>query len=100
MSEGINGRRVRRSKSEWLALFQEQRRSGLSQLEFCRAHHISTAAFYNARSRLQRAESAMATESAALKEFLPLMLSEPTDTGGWDIELSLGGDVVLRIRRR
>jgi len=100
MSEAVNGRRVRRSKSDWLALLEAQAQSGLSQLQFCQQHHISTGAFYNARCRYARELPVQSPSSSpATDDFLALTLPGQSDAAGWDIELSLGGEVVLRIRR-
>ncbi|MCB1740053.1 MAG: IS66 family insertion sequence element accessory protein TnpB [Gammaproteobacteria bacterium] len=89
--------RVRRSKAEWLSLFQAQASSGLSQLQFCRQQGISTAAFYNARSRY--AQPSDAGRSVQSDDFVALTLPTASEDRGWDIELLLGGDVVLRLRR-
>ncbi len=97
MASGLNDERVRRSRSDWLALFEAQRRSGLSQQRFCRQQGISTSAFYNARSRYEW--NAPEGEAVSVEDFVSLSVPQARGTPGWDIELSLGGDVVLRLRR-
>lgn len=97
MSTRVMGHRVRRSQGDWLALFDAQARSGLSQLRFCEQHGVSTSAFYNAKSRIEH--KAGAARSPTPDDFLALSLPSHADADGWDIELCLGGEVVLRIRR-
>jgi len=99
MSEQVNGQRIRRSKADWLALFEQQDQSGLSQLQFCKQHHIAVGAFYNARCRFARQSPVESPVRSPQDEFLSLTLPCPSGPVGWDIELSLGGEVVLRIRR-
>lgn len=99
MSEHVNGRRVRRSKSDWLTLIEAQRESGLSQQRFCEQRQISVGAFYHAKSRY---EARTDERSAAAHEaFVPLGITSASapSSSGWEIELSLGGEVVLRLRR-
>jgi hypothetical protein len=98
MSEGVVPVRARRSKSDWLALFDAQAQSGLSQRRFCAAQGVSFKAFANARSRY-REESSAGVRS---NDFVPLVLSPPgaERRDALEVELSLGGEVVLRIVRR
>lgn len=44
----------RRSDDEWMALIQECRTSGLSDLEWCSEHGIPSSTFYNRISRLRK----------------------------------------------
>ena len=43
-----------RKKHEWAAVFEEQQRSGLSIIEFCKQHAISTTNFYKVRAGIRR----------------------------------------------
>ena len=97
MANGANGQGARRSKSQWLALFEAHERSGLSQLQFCREHQTSTAAFYNARSRYEW--TTREGEAVAHADFVSVSAPADDDTRGSDIELSVAADVVLRLRR-
>lgn len=97
MSEQSTRTRVRRGKAEWLSLFEAQASSGLSQLRFCQQQGVSLSAFYNAKSRY--AAELGGGKSSAHEDFFALTLPPLEATGGWDIELSLGGDIVLRMRR-
>ncbi len=73
MSEESTPVRARRSKSDGLALFEAQAKSGLSQRRFCEAQGVLFKAFANARSRYREALSAEVTEN----DFVPLMLPSP-----------------------
>jgi len=42
-----------RKKHEWTAVFEEQQRSGLSIIEFCKQHAISTTNFYKVRANIR-----------------------------------------------
>lgn len=42
-----------RKKHEWAAVFEEQQRSGLSIIEFCKQHAISTTNFYKVRANIR-----------------------------------------------
>ena len=80
----------------------EQAASGLDQQAFCRSRGLSTSAFYNAKSRLRAAPVSRRGPSAS--EFVAVAL-EPQDRGhdtttAWEVELSLGAGVVLRVRGR
>ena len=98
MSEENIPVRRRRSKSDWLALFEAHAQSGLSQRRFCEAQGVSLKAFANARSRY-REESGVGVRS---NDFVPLVLSSPSAARAEtvEVELSLGGEVVLRVVRR
>lgn len=44
---------LRKTKSQWLALFKEQKQSGLSVSQFCKQKQLSEAYFYLKRKKLQ-----------------------------------------------
>lgn len=94
-------RQARRSPEEWARLISEQAESGLSQRAFCRSRALSVSTFCNAKRRA--GFTARDTASGPGGDFVPVIVgtgikgSEPT-TQCWDIELSLGSGVVLRIR--
>ena len=97
MSTGFVRRRVRRDRADWLALFEAQARSGLSQQKFCKRQGVSASAFYNAKSRYR--PKALALSDSSVSEFVAVELPAQCATTGWDVELALGDDVVLRIRK-
>ena len=95
MSEQIEKRRTRRSRSEWEELVVEQAASGLSQRAFCEARDLSVSAFGYHRRRLRKSVEGNGT--AERDDFVAIPL-----TGGADprieVELQLSAGVVLRIR--
>ncbi len=96
-SEG--DKRRRRSKAQWLALFEAQADSDLSVEHFCDVRGLSVAAFRHAQTRYNERAATSMLAALQREEFVELALPAPVHTGGWDIELALGADVVLRLRR-
>ena len=84
-------RRIRRSREEWQRLIHEQTDSGLTQSAFCQANAISLASFQNWKRRL--------AAEAATEPWVELGTLDRSAGAGWDIELDLGEDVCLRLRR-
>lgn len=62
--------RTLRTPEEWLALFDEQQRSGLSKTQFCRLHGITRSAFSNALHRLS-------ASAVPVTSFVPAFPPEP-----------------------
>ncbi len=85
----------RRSRSQWARLVSEQRESGLSQRAFCERRGLSISSFTHWRRRLQVDGDEGINETG----FIELAL-DPTQVEAWDVELTLGAGVVLRVRRR
>lgn len=88
-------RQARRSREQWAALFAEQADSGLSQTAFCASRGIVVSTFTNAKRRLD------VSGGHADHDFVALSMDGSTTrdvTPAWNIELSLGAEVVLRIR--
>ena len=50
-------KKARRSQAEWQSIIQEQAASGESVAGFCKSRDISTTAFYNRRSALNKSSS-------------------------------------------
>lgn len=93
-------RQAKRSREQWLAVIAEQAASGQTARAFCESHGLSVSTFCNAR---RRATSAGVDAGRSIAEkFVAVTLDdvhcEETAAGRWDIELELGGAVVLRIR--
>ena len=99
--EHQSGRRRSRSVAQWQTLFVEQAASGLTQQAFCRSRGLSSSAFYNAKARLKKIDAGHVMTS--MPEFIAVSV-EPTPRAqererAWDVELTLGAGVVLRVRR-
>ena len=84
-------RRIRRSRHEWQQLINEQAGSDMTQTVFCQVRSLSLASFRNWKRRL-------AAEAPAGPW---VELGTLSEAGGsdWDIELTLGDGICLRLRR-
>jgi len=88
-------RRIRRSESEWRALFARYDQSGQTQEQFCAEQGVVLSSFARWRQKL-RAASRNPPAAAPEAVFVELAsASEPH----WDVELQLGAGVVLRLRQ-
>ena len=89
----------RRTPEQWQALVDQQRDSGLSAMQFCKQQGIGYASFCNWRRRLSHeptGESAGSGEAGFL-DLSSLMDASPSSGPGWNIVLSLGNGVELRL---
>lgn len=59
---------LRKTKSQWLALFEEQNQSGLSVAQFCKKKQLSEAYFYLKRKKLQSQDNQVNTFVAVRPE--------------------------------
>ena len=84
---------VVRGEAEWRALMAEYEHWDGTQVAFCRARGISRKTFHAWRRRFGLAHRPKSAGSGRFVEIAPA--SAP----GWDVELELGGGVVLRLRR-
>lgn len=100
----MRGRRqrrgVRRGPETWRALVAEQAESGLTQRAFCQSRGLLLSTFCNAKRRIQATEPVANADK--VEEFIAVALDGESvrDTSqGWDIELTLGDNMTLRVRR-
>ena len=85
-------RRMRRTREEWRRLLDEQAGSGLTQTAFCRVNRLSLASFQHWKRKL-------AVEARPAAPWVELGALTASTEAGWDIELQLGSDIYLRLRR-
>lgn len=96
--------RPRRSPAQWQALIDQAEHSALSIAEFCRTEDISLSSFYQWRQRLAaergnaEGKPAPVTENAFI-DLGAIGQGANDDSGPWDLELQLGANVMLRLRR-
>lgn len=91
---------IRRTPEQWQALIQQWQDSGLSAPQFCQQHHIGYASFCNWRKRLT-AQPDHSDQPDDAAQFLDLQsLTASSGSGHWDIVLSLGNGVELRLSQR
>lgn len=101
MSQTQTRRYMRRSEAQWRELIRELRQSGLSRAAFCQMHGLSLSSLSN---RLRRSRDAVRVRSETLPDFVELTAvaspatPAPRTTLAWDVELTLGPGVVLRLR--
>ena len=84
-------RRVIRSESQWRGLIADCEQSGLGAKPFCEQNGITLSTFKNWRRKLSSNGEAGAT-------FVPV--TQSAENADWDVELSLGDNVTLRLRQR
>jgi len=97
-------KKIRRSKSQWLAIIKEFRQSSLGSQAFCRANGIAESSFYKWRSRLSGELLERQTDIALpvtnrFIEITPATLASEKVTQDWAVELAIGEDLILRIRQ-
>lgn len=93
-------RQQRRTAKQWERLIDRFKRSGLNLQAYCRQESIHVSSFYRWRSQLDKALSA-STESSTAGERSPFIELGALPSGGcWEVELSLGDGLSLRLRRR
>ena len=96
----------RRGPEQWQQLLRRQADSGQSVVAFCRAEALSPASFYRWRRQLLGLQPAATSDAAPA--FLDLgqlaggggNASDDTGGAGWELELTLGESVVVRLRGR
>ena len=86
-------RRARRSRSQWMELVEAFDRSELGVQAFCDQHGIGCSTFRKWRQHFPK------PMRAAQHEPLIELAALPNASSGWDLELDLGGGVILRLRR-
>lgn len=98
----VGGQWRRRTPQQWQELLERQAASGQSVEAFCRAQSVTTASFYRWRKQLgtkgASVEAATTTAVSAPPAFVELGALDGAVGRGWELELTLGEAVVLRLR--
>ena len=94
-----NSRRIWRSAEQWREIFCEFAQSGQTREQFCAERNLKLSTFSRWRKRLRDDSHAVAanTEDSMFVE-LASQTRKPSGVS-WDVELELGGGVVLRLRQ-
>lgn len=89
----------RRTPEQWRDLVDQQRDSGLSAMQFCKQQSIGYASFCSWRKRLSESPVSDSTSSdeAGFLDLSSLMGASSSSGSGWNIVLSLGNGVELRL---
>ncbi len=94
--------RVRRNTEQWQDIIHRFEQSGQTRDAFCAEHALALSTFSRWRQRL-RALSASPPLSREAVSFVELSAAEDAmdapSSVDWDVELQLGADIVLRLRR-
>ena len=91
--------RKHRTPEQWQTLVDLQRASGLSAPQFCKQEKIGYASFCNWRKRLSdpSTDESSGPGEAGFLDLSSLMGNSPSSGPGWNIVLSLGNGVELRL---
>jgi len=91
--------RKHRTPEQWQVLVDQQRGSGLSAAQFCKKENIGYASFCNWRKRLsdQSTDDSTGSGEASFVDLSSLMGTSQSPGSGWNIVLSLGNGVELRL---
>ena len=91
--------RKHRTAEQWQVLIGQQRDSGLSATQFCKEHKLGYASFCSWRMRRLSQPVCEAADSgyASFLELSSLMDDSASPGSGWNIGLSLGNGVELRL---
>jgi len=91
-----HSQKIRRSAEQWQKIMLSYDQSGLTQDAFCAREALAPSSFYTWRKRLERVKPAETKEPLFVELASPQLASTATD---WDIEVSLGDHIVLRLRQ-
>ncbi len=94
MTQATPPRTRRRSPEEWAQLMIAYEESGLSQQRFCQKHGLGYSTFGKWKKRLSN------PTHFPEADWIEMTPTEPVSPSHWDVELTLGAGMVLRIRRR
>ena len=95
VEERSRGRR--RSRTQWQALIRRGEASGQSVSAFCAAESVSPASYYLWRKRLTAGGDGDGVREPGAGKFVEL--GPVPESRGWEVEMELGGEVVVRFRR-
>lgn len=96
MSQITKSRSRRRTVEEWTQLMMAYEESGLDQRQFCQQHGLGYSTFGKWKKRLSAATHRPESD---LIELMPTETETETSLL-WEVELTLGSGMVLRVRRR
>lgn len=92
--------RPRRSAQQWQVLLHEWQTSAMSAKQFCSERGIGYASFCQWRKRLSAPDRNIEQEQEADPAFIDLATLSSGSSPGWEIVLSLGNGVELKLSQR
>jgi hypothetical protein len=90
--------RTQRTRAQWSALLGRYHDGALTQTAFCEAHDLAISSFTTALRR-ERKTPAQGEHHDAFVAVLVDSAGEASEAPDWDLELTLGAGIVLRMRR-
>ena len=97
-ASGMTGsiRYQRRTTSEWEKLIARFEHTGQTRKSFCLSQGVSVSTFDLWRRKLRGSTAQQSGPCESM--FVEVSEVEPAQSSSWDVELELGGGVVLRVR--
>jgi hypothetical protein len=93
-------KRINRSRSQWRSLLDDFHRSGLTKVAFCKQRGVATSSL-NRWQRILEGQPEIG-DFIDVTEPLSVTPAEPSSSqesdAGWQVELALGNNIVLRMR--
>ena len=96
---GGRGGGARRNATQWRELVERFERGGQTRGRFCAVHGLALSTFDLWRRKLRGTGSEKGGEAGALFVELSNLPRAESVAASWEVELELGGGVVLRMRR-
>ena len=90
-------KRPYRNEDHWRELIDAFESSNLSVADYCEQNHLKYTTFYKWRKRLQQTQDTR--QSLPFVEITDIATTASAKQSSWDIELELGSNTFLRIRR-
>jgi hypothetical protein len=94
MTPTTQSRSPRRNREEWAQLLRAYEESDLDQRQFCQHHGLGYSTFGKWKKRLS------ASTPFPEGDLIELTSTVTKPSSPWEVELTLGSGMVLRIRRR
>lgn len=92
-----NNRRPRQSRAQWKRIIDQYNDGQQEASEFCKVHNLGYSTFYKWKRVFSRPTEAL---SSAKPDFVELSQPCSTPVASWDVELTLGHGMQLRLRSR
>ena len=92
--------RPRRSAEQWQALLDEWQTRAMPAKQFCNERGIGYASFCQWRKRLSAPDKNIEPERESDPAFIDLATLSSESSPGWEIVLSLGNGVELKLSQR
>ena len=97
-SKSSNQKRVRRRREEWRSLVSRFEQSGQTREAFCAETGISVSTLRRWSSRLRQRPRPAVSQAPVFVEVPAEQSNAEASAPPWEVELQLGGGVVLRLR--